>query len=68
MLHTHIRVAHWRLHEIRATQKNKPQVEKFKEAACELEADEREYAFDALVKKIAKPDPAPKKPEYGARK
>lgn len=32
----------------------KPQVEKFKEAARELETDDSEEAFDAKLKKIAK--------------
>ena len=30
------------------------QIEKFKEAAREVETDDREEAFDAIVKKIAK--------------
>lgn len=37
----------------------KPQIDKFREAARELETDEREEAFDAVVKKIAKA-PLPK--------
>jgi len=35
----------------------KPQVEKFKEAARELETDQSEENFDRLVKKIARPTP-----------
>jgi hypothetical protein len=38
---------------------DKRQLEKFKEAARELETDDSEEAFDAMVKKIAK-SPAPK--------
>ncbi len=37
-----------------ARQQPKPQVEKFREAARELEADDSEEAFDAKLKKIAK--------------
>lgn len=33
-----------------------PQVEKFREAARELETDESEENFDRIVKQIAKPD------------
>lgn len=40
---------------------NKSQVDKFREAARELETDESEANFDRLVKKIAKPEPTPKK-------
>lgn len=41
----------------------KPQVEKFRETARELEADESEDAFDRIVKKIAKaPPPKEEKP------
>lgn len=44
--------------------KEKTQREKFEEAARELETDEREEAFDALVKKIAKaPPPKSDKPK-----
>lgn len=39
------------------TQSARPQIDKFREAARELETDEREEAFDALVKKIAKSEP-----------
>jgi hypothetical protein len=35
----------------------KPQVEKFREAARELEADDSEEAFDKKLKKIAKAPP-----------
>lgn len=39
------------------------QIEKFREAARELETDEREDAFDRIVKKIAKaPPPKEEKP------
>lgn len=37
------------------------QIEKFREAARELETDEREEAFDALVKHIAKSPPSKEK-------
>jgi len=36
-----------------------PQIDKFKEAARELETDEREEAFDRVVRRIAK-TPSPK--------
>lgn len=39
----------------------KSQVDKFREAARELETDEREDAFDALVKHIAKSPPSKEK-------
>lgn len=42
---------------------DKPQIEKFKELARELEADEDEAAWDERLKKIAKAKPAPEKPE-----
>lgn len=35
----------------------KSQIEKFREAAREVETDDREEAFDAVLKKIAKPPP-----------
>lgn len=47
---------------------NKPQIDKFREAARELEADEDEGRFNSLVGKIAKSPPSnaetekPKKP------
>jgi hypothetical protein len=41
----------------------KSQIEKFEEAAREVETDDREEAFDAIVKKIAKvPPPKDDKP------
>lgn len=42
------------------TTKNQPpsQVDKFREAARELETDDREEAFDAKLKRIAKAQPA----------
>ena len=46
----------------------KPQVEKFKEAARELETDDREEAFDAKLKKIAKaPPPKDHNPDAGPK-
>lgn len=41
----------------------KPQVEKFKEAARELECDDDEARFDERVKKLVRQKPAPGKPE-----
>lgn len=38
------------------------QIDKFREAAREAEADEREEAFDKIVKRIAKAAPEPKPP------
>ena len=42
---------------------NKPQIDRFKELARELECDEDESAFDAALKRIteAKPTPASQK-------
>lgn len=40
-----------------ADTKSDRQIEKFKEAALAAETDDREEAFDALVKKIAKAPP-----------
>lgn len=37
------------------------QIDKFKEAARELETDDSEEAFDAKLKKVAKPAQLPKK-------
>ena len=42
---------------MKTTVKEKSQVDKFKEAAREVETDDREEAFDAIVKKIAKVPP-----------
>lgn len=42
---------------------NKAQIEKFKEVARELEADENETRWDERLKKVAKAKPAPEKPE-----
>jgi hypothetical protein len=43
------------------TDKPKPQLDKFKQAARELEADEDEARWDERLKKVAKakPEPAP---------
>ncbi|MGF7169419.1 hypothetical protein FHS91_001078 [Sphingobium xanthum] len=43
------------------TDKPKPQLDKFKELARELEADEDEARWDERLKKVvkAKPEPAP---------
>jgi hypothetical protein len=38
-------------------EKPKSQFDKFKEAAREVETDDREEAFDAIVKKVAKAPP-----------
>lgn len=40
----------------------KPQVEKFRDLARELETDEDEARFEEAVKKVAKAPPAPEKP------
>lgn len=46
----------------------KPQIDKFRELARELECDEDEAAFDERVKKLvkAKPKPKPKAPDKPA--
>lgn len=38
----------------------KSQLDKFKDAARELETDDREEAFDEKLKKVAKASPPPK--------
>lgn len=43
--------------------KNSKQVDKFVEAARELEADEDEARWDERLKKVAKAKPVPDKPE-----
>lgn len=44
--------------------KSESQVDKFREAAREAETDDREDAFDRIVKKIAKaPPPKEEKPK-----
>ena len=46
---------------------DQPQLDKFKQAARELETDDREEAFDAALKRIAvappKADPVPEPPK-----
>jgi hypothetical protein len=44
----------------------KPQIDKFREAARELETDDREEVFDAALKKVAKA-PAKGNPEPKTR-
>ncbi|MGB7432901.1 MAG: hypothetical protein WA921_10595 [Ahrensia sp.] len=45
-------------------QRNKPQIDKFREAARELEADESTESFERKLKKLVKPDKADtKKPD-----
>lgn len=39
------------------------QIDKFKDAARDLECDEDEARWDATLKKVAKQKPAPDKPE-----
>jgi hypothetical protein len=39
------------------------QVDRFKQAARDLECDEDEARWDATLKKVAKQKPAPEKPE-----
>ncbi len=47
-----------------ANKTQQAQIDKFKEAARELQTDDREEAFDAIVKKIAKsPPPKDEKPK-----
>ena len=41
----------------------KSQLDKFKEAARELEADEDETRWDERLKKVVKVNPKPEKPE-----
>ena len=50
---------------MKTTAKEKSQVDKFREAAREVETDDREEAFDAIVKKIAK-TPVVQQPEKRA--
>ena len=45
------------------TDPDKPQLEKFKQAARDHEADEDETRWDERLKKLAKVKPAPEKPE-----
>ena len=50
--------------------KEKPQIDKFREAARELQTDDSEEAFDRVLKKVvkappAKDTPAKKTPEGG---
>jgi hypothetical protein len=47
--------------------KDKAQIDKFREAARELETDDSEERFDATLKRIARPSPA-KDEEPGDRK
>jgi hypothetical protein len=47
-----------------ASRSDKPQIDKFREAARELETDDREEAFDAALKRVAKAPP----PKDGANK
>jgi hypothetical protein len=39
---------------------DKPQIDRFKELARELECDESEEAFDEALKRLAQAGPAPK--------
>ena len=43
--------------------KDKGQLDRFKEAACQLGCDENEKAFDEKLKGIAKPRPKPTRQE-----
>lgn len=45
------------------TAQKQSQLDKFKEAARQLEADDDEARFDERVKKLVKHRPAPEKPE-----
>ena len=42
---------------------NQPQIDKFKQVARNLGADEDEARWDERLKKLAKAKPAPEKPE-----
>ena len=42
---------------------DKPQLDKFKEAAREHDADEDEARWDERLKRVVKAKPAPEKPE-----
>jgi len=48
---------------MKSSDTQKSQVDKFKEAAREFGTDEREDAFDRIVKKIAKAQPSDKSTE-----
>jgi hypothetical protein len=48
---------------VKLVAESKSQIEKFKEAARDHEADEDEARWDERLKKIAKAKPAPEKPE-----
>ena len=52
---------------MKTTSTEKSQVEKFREAARELETDDSEEAFDAKLKKIAKAPPPQDKPKAAAK-
>jgi hypothetical protein len=45
------------------TDDKRPQLDKFKQAARDLECDEDETHWDATLKKVAKQKPAPDKPD-----
>ena len=45
------------------TKNDQSQLEKFKQAARELEADEDETRWDERLKKVVKAKPKPEKPE-----
>jgi hypothetical protein len=51
----------------RQKENEKSQVEKFREAAHELEMDDSEENFDRLVKKVAKPPHQKEKGENGGK-
>jgi hypothetical protein len=48
---------------MKGTKVQQGQLEKFKQAARDLECDENEARWDATLKKVAKQRPAPDKPE-----
>jgi hypothetical protein len=50
-----------------ATPKRESQIEKFKQAARDLEADESESRFDERLAKIARQKPPPEKPSRKER-
>ncbi|WP_246501768.1 DNA-binding protein [Mesorhizobium caraganae] len=48
-------------------EKSVPQIEKFREAARELETDESEAAFDRALKKVVKAPPPKDKPKAATK-
>lgn len=51
------------MNAIKTSDESQSQLDKFKEAAREHEADEDEARWDERLKKVAKQKPTPEKPE-----